>query len=104
MKIKIKRKIEKEEIIDIDFPYYYEHDLLIDEANVIIYGKIEENRHVSIKVSERYYDTFLDIEFEIGIENRRAETLSCYMTDEYKSTESVFLKAKSKLIKSLPTI
>jgi len=95
MKLKIIRTIKEEAIIDIEFPFYYKHDLMLDEADVVIYGKIEENKTTSIHVSHDYNGRN---SFELEIENDPASHFSSYMTDEYKSNEDEYLKAKSKLI------
>lgn len=42
--------------IDIEFPYYYKHDLCFDESDVVIYGKITETHHVSISWTNRDTD------------------------------------------------
>lgn len=95
MKLKIKRKIETEETIDIEFPYYYKHDLMLDEVDVIIYGKIEENKTTSIHISHNYRG---GDNYELEIEKEPASNFSSYMTDEYKSNEAEYLKAKWEFI------
>ena len=96
MKLEITREVKKTETIDIEFPYYYKHDLSSDEEDVVIYGKIDEKKHTSIKIGKRYWDQ--SIEFELEIEERGAASLACYMTDEHKSSETEYNAAKNKLL------
>lgn len=100
MELKIKRKVEQEETINIDFPYYYKHDLLLDEVDVVIYGMVEEHRSVSITI--RDHDMIPQVELEI--KKRPASTMSCYMTDEFKGTEKEFINAKELMLKSIREI
>jgi hypothetical protein len=95
MKIEITRKIEQKEIIEIEFPYYYKHDLMLDESDSVIYGKIEEEKHTAIQISNDYRGAE---EFSVEVEKRKAVTLDCYLTDEYKSDEAEYLAAKTKLL------
>jgi hypothetical protein len=103
MELKIKRKVEQEEIINIDFPYYYKQDLLLDETDVVIYGKIERDRYISITVESNGCHGN-PVRFELEIKIRSAESLSCYMTDEYKGTEKEFLNAKESMLKAISEI
>lgn len=96
MKLEITRKIEQKETVEIDLPYYYIHDLMLDEADVIIYGKVEEKRCTSIIIGHSYGSH--NNEFELSIEDRPASAYGSYMTDEYKSSEAEYLAAKAKLL------
>lgn len=96
MKLEITRKVEHKETVEIDLPYYFKHDLMLDEADVVIYGKVEEKRCTSIKISHGYGSH--SNEFELSIEDRPASAYGCYMTDEYKSTETEYLAAREKLL------
>jgi len=98
MLIEITEKVEQKRTVDITFPYYYEHDLLLDECDSIIYGKIEENKHTTIQITDRY--AFAQ-SAEIEVRKRPAKTLGCYMTPEYTSDESVFIDAKDRALKLL---
>ena len=106
MKLKITRKVDQEETIDIDFPYYYKHDLLLDKSDVVIYGMLEENRNVSITVKKTVEDmfSFSCLEFELSIESVPASRMACYMTDEHKSTKEEFFNAKELMLKSIGEI
>lgn len=96
MKLEITRKAECKETVEIELPYYYKHDLMLDEADVVIYGKVEEKRCTTIKVSYGYSSR--STEFELSIEDRQAAAYGCYMADEYKSSEAEYLAAKAKLL------
>ena len=102
MKLEVIRKIEKKETIDIEFPYYYKHDLFSDVSNAVIYGKIKENLHSSIMVCERYDNQAT--EFELTIEERGAASLACYMEKEYSSNEREYLAAKSYMLEAIGNI
>jgi len=95
MKLEIPRKIEQKETIEIEFPYYYKNDLLLDDVDSVIYGKIEEKRHTTIQVRNNYQG---GRSFELEVEARGAASVACYMTDEYKSDEGEYLAAKAKLL------
>ena len=103
MELKIKRTVEQEETINIDFPYYYKHDLLLDHSDTVIYGKIERDRYVSITVENNGLHGN-PVRFELEIKIKSAEHLSCYMTDEYKGTEKEFLDAKESMLKAISEI
>lgn len=92
MKLKLKRKKEVVEIIDIDFPYYYKCDFMMDESDCIAYGKIEKNKHTQITITEYYAN--LERRYELEIEKMQAESLECYIKDKYKSNKYEFETAK----------
>jgi len=93
MKLEITRKVEQKEIVEIELPYYYKHDLMLDEVDVVIYGKVEENKCTAIQISQGR-----ELEFELSVERRPAAQYGCYMADEYKSNEAEYLAAKVKLL------
>lgn len=95
MKLEIIRKVDRVEIIDIELPYYYKHDLMSDYSDSVIYGKIEEKLHTAIKVSYEYKGGII---FELESEKRNAAAMACYMTDEFKSSETEYLAAKAKML------
>ncbi len=92
MKLEITRKIETKETIEIELPYYYKHDLMLDSDDSVIYGKVEEKKHTAIHVS-RWGKCF-----DLEVEERNAASFACYMTDEYKGCEAEYLAAKAKLL------
>ena len=95
MKLEITRKIEQRETIEIELPYYYKHDLLLDDTDSVIYGKIEEKQCTKIRVHDNYQGS---VSFELEVEKIGAASAACYMTDEYKSNEAEYLDAKAKLL------
>lgn len=95
MKLQIIKRVEQRQTIEIEFPYYYKNDLLLDESDCVIYGKIEENQHSAITIQGCYQG---GIRFELETEKKGAASLACYMTDEYKSNETEYLAAKAKLL------
>lgn len=88
--IEVERKVTKE--IEVNLPYYYEQHL----DHSVIYGRIEENRHVSVHVD---YERF-----ELEIEKRPPSSLGCYFTAEYASSRSNFEKALIKLKKAAESV
>lgn len=67
----------------------------------IIYGKIEEKQCTNIQISRSYADD--SITFELEIEQKPATHFACYMTDEYKSNEAEYLKAKAEMTAAVQT-
>lgn len=99
MKLEIKRKVEQTEIVDIDLPYYFKHDLSNDDAEYVIYGKVERTMCVKIKISRAYNSR--SHEFEIAIEDLPAAAYGCYMTHEHQSSEAEYLSAKTNLLEAI---
>jgi hypothetical protein len=99
MKLEIIKSIKEKQIIDIDFPYYYKHDLMLDTMDSVIYGKIEEFKNTAIIITDDYLNKSNYFEFEISIEP--ANIMGCYMVDKHKSNELEYLTAKSKLITAI---
>lgn len=98
MKLEITVQTESKQAIEIEFPYYYEYDLMLDESDSVIYGKIEENKHTSIQISTSLRNN--SSSFELEINNEHASVYGCYMADKFKSNESEYLLAKAKLLAS----
>ena len=101
MEIKIKRLIPQEEIIEVELPYYYKHDLSDDYGDSIIYGKIEEKLHTSIHEIERYHgkETYeIEKEKHHSIEN---SGLSSYFEDEHQSNKEEFEAVKERCLSFL---
>jgi len=88
--------------IDIELPFYYRFDLMLDYCASVIYGKIEEKKHTAIKINDESFDKTHGhgIEIEVNYLNSISDVAyySCYMTEEYISNEYEFLEAKNKLI------
>jgi len=95
--VKITKTVYLDEFIEVDLPYYYKHDLMEDHADIVIWGKIEDDKHTSIKIQENYRTGGIELEYKTE-ELSNLSSLYCYFGEEYKSNESQYLKANSKLI------
>ena len=91
MKIEITKQINVKEVVEIDFPYYYKHDLTdYDyESTSVIYGKITERGEVTIHEKIRSKNNVI---YEIEKDNRS----DCYFKEKYKSTEEEYNKARER--------
>jgi len=104
MKIEIQETTKRNKIIDVTLPYYYKHEIDLDNDDcdiVIIYGKIEDGKYTSISEKERGSD------LEYGLEIRKLKSftyLSEYFSDKYKGSEAEFLSAKSRFLSALNNI
>lgn len=103
MKLEVTRTTQQKETIEIEFPYYYKHNLMLDESDSIIYGKIEEKKCTSIQISYSYRDHETSFKLEIQTGPCVLSDNNCYMTDKYKSTEAEYLEAKTKLLAAAET-
>ncbi len=54
MEVEITKRIEQVEVIDVELPYYYQHDLSSDYGDCIVYGKIEEHVCTTIQEDKDY--------------------------------------------------
>lgn len=99
MLLEVVRNIKVKETINVEFPYYYKQDLYQENCDSIIYGKIEENKHTSIQVTEYYISK--ECEFTLKIENHPATYYSEFMVNDYKSNPIRFIKAKHKMLKAV---
>lgn len=93
MQLEITRTESVREVIEIEFPYYYKHDLMLDESDAVIYGKVTVSNHTSIRVSKGR-----SLEYELNLDKLPAQHYGCYMVDKYKSSESEFLAAKAEML------
>ncbi len=101
MKVEITRTIRQKEIVDVEFPYFYQHDLSLDDAgDTVIYGKIEEKVQTTIKITSEYGSGRK--EYELAIERRSLPSYACYINNsEYASSKEEFLAAKAEAIAAL---
>jgi hypothetical protein len=97
MKIQITKTHETVEEVDISFPYYYEYELAAVRS-CDIYGKIDEKEHTQIRFDE-HWQHIANVEFTIY--ETKWSDCSCYLKEEYKSTEAEFLAAKAKAMEIL---
>ena len=87
MKVTTTKQVE--EIIDINFPYYYKHDLSRSVHENIIYGKIEENLHITIHRNEHYGTISFKVEKEIIFDFSK-HGLNGYFEKEHLSNKEEF--------------
>lgn len=99
MKIEIIETIEKKRSINISLPYYYKHDLMLDEMDSVIFGKIEAEKTTTIQITDHYLNSA--VEYELKVEKCTPNRHACYLTDEYKSSEIEYLSAKEKMFNAL---
>jgi len=82
MKVKIKKKQVTYEIIDIELPYFYKHDLGMEHGYSVIYGCIDGQKDTSIKVS---MDSSGKETYEIEIEKITGDEVPMYYTSHFES-------------------
>ena len=90
MKTKILRTHRIEEEIDIEFPYYFEHDLS-DEYNSIIYGKMTQGFCYTIHEKAGYDEQ--TYEFTKSVRGMDGS----YITEEHKSSEDEYEDALGRM-------
>lgn len=97
MKLEITKTVTQKVEIEIDFPYYYKHDLMLDGADAVIFGKIEAKKCTTIGLT---HHSGGDKSYELEIQRKEARNYACYMTAEHKSSEAEYLAAKRELIEA----
>ena len=93
IEINVISKIKKK--ININLPYYYEHNLSSDRYDSVLYGKICEKETTTIQITNQYLHDVISYEIEIAKCNPAKN--DSYFTDEHKSSESEYLAAKAKV-------
>lgn len=99
--IEIIETTRQKKTIFIEFPYYYEHDLMIDDGDSIIYGKIEEGFHTTIHENESYN---WNLKWTYEIEQEKILSfgaLSSYFDPKFKSSKDQYEKAKQRAFEFL---
>ena len=86
--------IEKEKEIDVEFPYYYKHNLYSDYGNDIIYGYLTETKDISIQECNNYNG---DTTYSIEITQRD----DSYFKEEYRGTKKDFEAVKKRAMNFL---
>lgn len=84
--------------VEAELPYYYAHDLMSDYSDCIIYGRIDETTHLSIKETENHNGEF---EYELQKESHKsiANTgLGCYFDKEHKGSKEQYEAVKQRAI------
>ena len=98
MEITLVKQIPQIVTVEVELPYYFEHDLSDDYGESIIYGKIEEKLYTTIHESKRYGDSrTYEIEKESHV-SIALRGLSSYFEDEHQSTEEEFEAAKQRCL------
>lgn len=82
-------------IIDVELPYYYEHDLSGEYDEDVIYGKIELDKSTKIHLNHcgsKVVEVIMEIHTHQSIEN---SGLGSYFKDEHKSSKKRFDTARN---------
>ena len=101
MQVEITKQVPQVEIIEVELPYYYKHDLTSDYGDSIIYGKIEEKLCTSIQETKNYGG---EEKYEIEKEEHHSiknSGLSSYFDKKYKSTKEEFEAVKERCLSFL---
>lgn len=95
MKLKIKRHIEQEQTIDINFPYYYKIIREGDKCIYTVYGKLEINKHLSIIRTECEDDEMDSYECEFRQEKAEDawvfENVELISEEEFREVRNEFI-------------
>lgn len=91
-KIIIRKLITIEKEIEVEFPYYYEHDLSCHNHDSVIYGKIDGKTTTSVHEKQDQYG-----KMSYEIEKEEWDGDGSYFNDKYNSTEAKYNKAKERL-------
>jgi len=95
MKIEIEQTSKKKKTVEIELPYFYKHIVDLEYGEIVIFGKIEENKLTTISEKENGEN----FEYELEVRNiNNFINLSSYFSDEHKSNEEEFLLAKARLL------
>ena len=98
MKVEVTRTTKTKETVEVNLPYYYRHDLDLVDVDCVIYGKIGEGWHTSIKV---YTDSFMGLSrFAVEKEPTDWDRHSGYLDDQYKSKAIEYENAKQQAIQA----
>lgn len=92
MKVEVMEEKRIKKTVEIDFPYYYEHDMLLDRDDCIMYGVyISPDLGYSITITVHGNDKEeYNIEIDFGICNS-------YLQERHKSTKEAFNEALNKV-------
>ena len=96
MKIEIAKKTTQVEVIEVELPYYYRHDLVSDYSTSVIYGKIEEKISTSIQETKSFTGTQ---KYEIEKEEHSSikdSGLGSYFEESHKSTQKEFEEVRQR--------
>lgn len=101
MQVEITKQVPQTEIIEVELPYYYKHDLMSYCGDSIIYGKIEEKLHTSIQETKND-----DGEEKYEIEKEeycliKNSGLSSYFDKKHRSNKEEFEAVKERCLSFL---
>lgn len=97
MLVEITKTVRTRETVEVTLPYFYKHDLMLDECDSVIYGKIDEKERCSIRVTYQGNKTHVEIERN----QVNWHSVGCYLADEYKSNAEEYAKAKELALKEI---
>ena len=99
MQIEITKYVPQIEIIEAELPYYYKHDLNLDNyGESVIYGKIDDIQCTSIQETNDYNGKE---KYEIEKEKYHSikySGLNSYFGEKYKSNKEEFEAAKERCL------
>lgn len=97
MIVEIIKTVHTRETVEVTLPYFYKHDLMLDECDSVIYGKIDEKERRSIQITHQGNKTHVEIERnKVDWHN-----VGFYLADEYKSNAEEYAKAKELAVKEI---
>jgi hypothetical protein len=83
-------KVVLKETITIQTPFYYKHDLMLDECDSVIYGKVTDDCIVTVHKSERYSRDETEFEFNKELRPHFQSSKSYLTEDEYRSNKEEY--------------
>ena len=92
MKIEITKHEPVKRVIEVEFPYYYKHDMYPDYGESVIYGKII-NEYKEITIHERE-----DRDEHLSFEIEEDSMSSSYFDEKYKSSKEEYELAKRRAL------
>lgn len=103
MKIEIIETKEVRKKIDVDLPYYYEHDLSFNYDDCRIFGEITKDQHFSIQIN-KLYDGTESVEINLKKHNNFL-ALSDYFNTSEPGTSQIskedFIRVQKEAMKIL---
>lgn len=100
MQKRITKTIKQVEEIDVQVPYFYKHDFMLDDMDVVEYGMIDNDHSVSIIKEENYRDGKLKLTMDIE-ETGIDKACDSYFSEEYKSNEEEFYDVYGEFFRKL---
>ncbi len=95
MIVQVKREIVEE--IDITLPYYYERDKGSPDYNCVVFGRIDDNQHQSVKLYSKPNERSAELKSELT----DISSLERYFNPIYQSTKERFDAAVSRALNLL---